>query len=326
MKKLLFLFLMLKCLSSLNAQSIDSLPWCPPGATWVYSKTFFGNTGYYILKYINDTTIQNRQVKKLEYRYQSYLVLVGDTVRPYRLQYDTLLNYEFLTKSQDTVFRYNPTTINFDVLYIFGQIGDGWMVQPDSLYVCSNSILTGNYIEIIAERNVTMGNHTFRRIGLSATPDWELGANILHNIGPNITPFPIPTQTNCSNSDNRLPPPEALECYVDSLRGYITYQGMPCSMLTTVERIGDNASHVNYTPYLLYPNPTSTLLYLSLGLNPPKLRAYEIRNGLGQLVLQAQDDFPQEGLSTSTLPSGVYFLTIYSQFNNQISTLKFIKK
>jgi hypothetical protein len=329
MKKLLFLFLMLKCLSSLNAQSIDSLPWCPPGATWVYTRGFTGANVYYRLQYIGDTLLDNQVTKILEHRYQHYTVL-SDSLARHILNQDSLLGYEYLRKHRDTVFRWNMNRQTFDILYIFGGIGTNWIIQPDSLYACPSTSWVYDSVAIYYETNRTIANRIFRRISLSGTLNWYLGDHLLDSIGPTSRPFPAPTNpSNCQEwgwAEN-LPTPEALSCYADFLRGQL-YDWHHCPMLTALQR---TASPIPFATdeaslYFVYPNPTRASLHLSkVGTEMPIVEHYEIRNHLSQLILSAQEPFPTSGLSIESLHAGLYFLTFYPLSSQRGITLKFIK-
>jgi hypothetical protein len=58
----------------------------------------------------------------------------------------------------------------------------------------------------------------------------------------------------------------------------------------------------------VYPNPASDLVYIS---NQSEFAVrYELRNALGQLVLSDVCQSSQHEISTSNLPSGIYFLTL----------------
>ena len=77
--------------------------------------------------------------------------------------------------------------------------------------------------------------------------------------------------------------------------------------------------HTNQLQMKIYPNPTSTFLYLQV-LNADNY-TLDIRNYLGQLILKASN---QNQIDISQLTNGIYFITI--QQGQRTTTTKFIKQ
>ncbi len=58
----------------------------------------------------------------------------------------------------------------------------------------------------------------------------------------------------------------------------------------------------------IFPNPTNDVINIETGDRQNKI--YEIHNVLGQIILQKNSSSSSEKINVSTLPKGLYFLTI----------------
>ena len=331
-----FLFLLslsLLFLGRAKAQSLDTLPWCPAGAVWVYqyNAMSIGIIPYFVMSYEEDSLIDNKTVKKISKRVKSYSAYGGTVGNPvFDFYSDTLLGYEYLYQEEDTIFRYNPSTHNFDYLYVFARsIGARWEIQPEPATACLHSRMFSDTVEVDYLGTSRSDNFLFESTGVIDGNYWgfsnhTFGATFLRNIGSRDNPFPVPVQTNCNHPRTTM----TLECYADDLRGIAIGQRIPdcAKIITSTSRVEGSLGGQGNGIYKLYPNPTSGLLHLSslggtaLGLQ----EGYRISDVMGRSYLERLgEDFPSAGLDLSFLPKGIYFLQI--KVGGQWQVLKFVK-
>src|SRR3954464_10893464 len=125
-----FLFFSFWCHFSV-AQTPDTAPWCPPGATWVYDMFSQSDNRFLQLSYVKDTVIQGKTAKQLQalnikyYGPQNQVRIVDS------------LGKEYYYNSNDSVFVYDAGQFKF--IYSFNPVpGDKWVVE-NSRATCSNS-------------------------------------------------------------------------------------------------------------------------------------------------------------------------------------------
>ena len=317
-------------------QSLDTLPWSPSGAYWVYEYQVLSpnEEHFFILAYEEDTIMEGRTVKKMATRERNFFSYVtSDRQHIFRERYDSLLGYEYMYQEEDTIFRYNAARGTFDYLYVFARsVGVRWEVQPEPSRACDSSLMLADTVEVVNLGRYQTGDFIFETIGVEEGPLWGfgLGGRLIRNIGVSDGPFPQISRTNCNYPQETVcynpVPPMYLVCYQDDVRGLAlgSRYSICSSLLSSVGRTeGIGASN----DYKVYPNPVADVLYLGLvdgAVGGLELGAYRISDIMGRTVLLAREAFPSSGLDLGFLVGGVYFLELY--VDSRWVVLKFIKR
>lgn len=105
--------------------------------------------------------------------------------------------------------------------------------------------------------------------------------------------------------------------------GEIFFDNNPAIVTNTVNteivnQILSTASATNLTEFIIYPNPTTGLVYIK---SPEKIKKITVHNSVGQLILQNEN---QSKIDFSHLPKGIYVVTMES--GNKVQTSKVIRK
>lgn len=306
MKKIIFLLTLLSVVKFSNAQPVvDSHPWCPPGATWVYDMFCQTCNLYYELSYEKDSTLLGYSAKKLKAR----IIQMNGFDPNFRL----VFNQEpvFLIKSGDSISLFDNMQLKF--LYkIKNTLGDRYIVNiplhecasnPSYNFLDSVEIMESQWKDTI---NGVIYSSFKQKSSTNSADNW-----IIDNIGPRLHFFNRPSFSLCnsssfSNFQNTFL--ENLKCYSDSLRGNISFYdrgGFSCySVRTTIKEENKNTS------FDVFPNPTDGFLYFkSENLPPFNLVVYDIT---GRAVLTKSN--LESPIKLDILNKGIYIAEF--RFNN----------
>jgi|GEM_PF-928384 len=325
MKKLIFSFLVFYQFSSyLFAQQIDTLPWSPPGATWLYVGSSFGSIPYFKFVYTSDTIISNKVAKKI-------VVTQFELVGPNKSRTKERFAYNlFYYTSRDSIFWFNKS--EFQLLYVFSSTkGSSYVIKKNNFatIACKDSSFNtdSNLITITDVQKISYSNIQFDVITAKDQPYWTVGSAIIKNIGSiNSPPFPI-SGSKCGMIDATLGDPGQLTCYFDSLRGYINFGGgssLECrGTITTVSDLKRSIIENSTLKFKISPNPASSFFFIDS--DPDfKIKSVKIYDLMGREWIN-MGQYYNTSIDVSILPNAIYFVKVTTD-NNSIFSSKFIKE
>jgi hypothetical protein len=317
MKKLITLIVFACLYGRANAQIIDTLPWCPPGATWIYWSHSQTSNLYYKFAYEKDTTIDN-QVAKLLSVYEIEFTGGFDLpiVRNVRKK-----GQEYMRASGDSVYWYDDGRYKF--IYSFAPVvGSNYEISNSAAYCLGNpGFPTSDTITVTtAYTTATFGSRSFQIYNTSGSSNWQMGT-IINKIGGLTRPFPEINRMICNTSMAEYGMfTNFLVCYSDVLRGSFNVfspAGHDCHNIST--SIYEPA--VIYKALQVYPNPVGDVL--QIGIAGSNLKRVVIYNTLGNIVLT--DDSKSNTLSLIKMPAGVYIIRA-TDLNDDLHIGKIIKQ
>lgn len=322
MKRIMLSSIFMLCLSTLQAQVLDTFPWCPSGATWVYflTQSPFSGIEFITVKYEKDTVVANQLVKKLAVSEVEYYNL-----NPIQGRIETFIRYDYEYISNDSLFYYDASKDTFFLKYDFGTIlGDSIMVNR--YYTVCNSDTTfpdTAIFHVATTTQDTIGNFIFPTTVYDdfSNSGYYLLGRIRKNIGSDIGFHPTINATHCLS---RSFPYSYLSCYYDDARGLVLSNSFqPCFNITSINEIEPSRQQYpkNEIPYLsVYPNPASTYVLVDYKFND--IPAYEIYNVSGKLVTEGI--LSSNEIKVNHLPQGIYFVRFRNE-GNLLFYAKFIK-
>lgn len=318
MRTIIFLIIML-FQSELKAQiTIDTLPWCPPGATWIYRSFSATSRLYYKFSYSRDTTIDNKFSKVLSVDEIQYIGVLPTLVRTSEWVGD-----EYLYEENDSVYWYDKVSNDFKFIYSFNpSIGDTFIVGNSRAYCLGDTSYPHSDTFIVSSLETdTINSRILNRYNTaSLTGNYTIGV-IFSKIGSAPNPFPEINRFNCISSTAEYGEfYEELVCYTDSLRGNLQFSNLSSEECHDISTYSPDHAKIKMDNLLVYPNPTSDELYIDqLGIFPSKYFIYNIQ---GQCM--AEGEMHDQVISTKGLQQGIYLLKITDrEGNNQI--VRFIK-
>jgi hypothetical protein len=289
------------------AQTPDTAPWCPPGATWVYR--FFSPTSnlYFIFSYKRDTVISGKTVKLIETVKAEFYGPAGTTGG-----HQPLAN-EYYYNSNDSVFIFDNNQFKF--IYNFNpQVGDKWITGTGKVHCPIANIPDSDTITVTSLSTITFGTKTFNYILTNAGSRlYEMNA-IIKNIGSYGEPFPYINRSVCPSSGGFF---EGLVCYSDYVRGIVS---IPNNELFTCHNIiTDIPVIIQDFSFSVYPNPVRSLINLK-NLNNGKVE-FIVFDVTGKKIMSGRLQGNQ--VDASSLVRGFYFLHL--TINEKKFVSKFIK-
>ena len=139
--------------------------------------------------------------------------------------------------------------------------------------------------------------------------------------------FKVTLQTKSSIGSSLTQSP--VTAYVDLANNQagniLVIQDAPVNNFTIINNLG--IEDIKQDEFVLYPNPTNDILYLSIGKSINQLENFKliVFNTLGQIVNEMPIKNPNMQISSGNWgKSGVYFLKIVDDSNNTITTKKVI--
>lgn len=325
MKKFIFILSLSFYIQNAQAQySVDTAPWCPPGATWVYGTLCQScYAGYVEFKYVKDTTFLNSVAKVLTVR---NIVFFKDPLSPDPLQRLVVnLPNEYVYSSSDSVYLFSDTA--FQYVYSFNhQIGDSFkIVNARSYCRLDSSFPKIDTATVTSIRNDTIGGLIIKKYNIKSKYINTGGPNngegvLFENIGFPTALFPEVNYQLCnapvsSYSGNGWV--SGLICYSDNIRGTLSFQANPtvsCHGIKTHIPDMKNLSTIS-----IYPNPTNSDVFIEIeGDVIKEVNVYDL---LGKIVVH--DINNSNLISLSHLVKGNYLINITTK-SNQIFRKKII--
>jgi hypothetical protein len=306
----------------IKAQTLDTAPWCPPGATWVYAYGTWGSISFNEYKYLKDTIYEGINAKKIQNNRISFF---GPTY-----PYNKIISYigdEYLYLSNDSLFYFDP--INGEYIFYFNFNANQSTIIPvknprelclsDSLYPDSDTL------QVLSTDNDTMSNiifNVFKMNDIINNKNYIIG-DIYKNIGSSYCFLPRINFSNCilpSSSNNG----EGIVCYFDSLRGNLFYGSLllDCSEIWSGYSLLENEIGSKYS-FNLYPNPAQNNLYIEYTNHFTTFTSYQIFNIAGQLLKQG--NLENNSIPIQEIPEGVHILTLFDESFFTFNA-KFLKK
>ena len=253
---------------------------------WYYQiKMENGDITYQHLEYASDTTINNDRTK-----------VIVRTNQIYDKGGQTVVTHEYIKEENNKVYWWNKGLHEFTILYDYAaEEGDEWEIK-----VGTESIL----VHVDGVEAYEHDGETYNTLHISDAGDVFSG-DIIVGIGHTTSFFPEKLMR--ASSDFKV---DGLRCYLvqDALLYHDGDKECDAVSLYAVDEIETQG-------FVVYPNPTDGLLHVetSHGVSLPV--EYRITNIMGQTLLSGTS--PQ--IDVSTLPAGLYFITLGTQ------TLKFTK-
>lgn len=328
--KCIFLFTLLANISykQTNAQVIkDTLPWCPPGATWVYASFSVGSKLYYKFTYEKDTVINQTTTKKLLVKEIEYLGWGNDWRRN-----EQKAGEEYLYESNDSVYWYDKVNSSFFFIYSFNpKLGDELLLSNSRIRCYHDSVVPKPDTLVVTNLYAdTFSNRVYNAYSTSINKRFILG-DVVEGIGCLQSPFPVANNgyLTDSNSTRRICDAEygemynGLQCYFDSLRGYVQFQSgdTECATYTGIDEtvlLDERIENI----YTLYPNPVNS--FVTIKSNKQIIKQICIYNTLGGLVFSSNDETTNFLIDLTDLKSGIYWVKITDKYDH-IAVLKFVK-
>lgn len=302
-----------------NAQLLDTLPWCPPGATWVYG-TYYQNTfGYHKFTYVGDTIIDNFTTKILNRERYAYF---EDGYKPYKFNVylresndSIFLHLEHIEK---WIFLYDFNANNFDTIYNFDTT-----LNISCTYL-DTSIIYYDTISVQLQEKLVIKRTSLALTNEVSQPVWYY-ATVLPKIGglERAATYYTGDFNDCEginfSSSFHFVVNNPLLCYKDDLRGTINFNQPPLAYDCgdVISNINSSTSN-NSNKIKIYPNPTNEFINIE---SESFIQEISILNTLGMVVFSKKMETQEKeaNLDISFLSAGNYFIKINDNY------LKFIK-
>ncbi len=312
MKKVIFILSLSLYIQNAQAQyTVDTAPWCPPGATWVYGTLCQScYAGYIEFKYVKDTTFLNSVAKVLTVR---NIVFFKDPLSPDPLQRLVVnLPNEYVYSSSDSVYLFSDTA--FQYVYSFNhQIGDSFkIVNARSYCRLDSSFPNIDTATVTSIANDTIGGLIIKKYNIKSKYINTGGPNngegvLFENIGFPTSLFPEVNYQLCntpvsSYSGNGWV--SGLICYSDNIRGTLSFQANPtvsCHGIKTHIPDMKNLSTIS-----LYPNPTNSDVFIEIEDDTPS--SVILYDMIGKKILEKPLD--ENNTSLNNISTGVYLIGI----------------
>ena len=272
---------------------------------WYYQiKMENGDITYQHLEYASDTTINNDRAK-----------VIVRTNQIYDKEGQTQVTHEYIKEEDNRVYWWNKELHEFTMLYDYAaKEGDEWEIK-----VGTESIL----VHVDGVEAYEHDGETYKMLHISDVGDVFSG-DIVVGIGHTTSFFPEKLMRGAQNYKV-----DGLRCYLvqDALLYHDGNKDCDAVSLYAVDENGTEG-------LVVYPNPTDGILHIAgmphnVGLShcgsPTGQTEYRITNLMGQILLSGQVETChgaslQTTIDVSSLPSGMYFITLGHQ------TLKFTKR
>ena len=326
MKKIILILVLFSIIGQVKSQIVqDTLPWCPPGATWLYKMVTATESLYLQYSYEKDTLILNKNAKKLNV---SFIRIIGpggtQTAR-----YIEKAGVEFFYNSNDSVFLLDKPISNFKFIYSFNpQLNDEFVIgnsrqicQSDSTYPKTDTIKVSKILKD------TFENVIFDVYYTSWDRKFFIGT-IVKNIGSIRCPFPQINYQICKGNENGGGSIyDRLICYSDSLRGTHTFNyrddDKECHFAkTAVNNFTKKERNLNVK---LYPNPAVNKLNILTETPVKEIYIYDLFGKLIKQVIIENTKTNGTEITIDELNTGIYFIHVIDAFDAKLNS-KFIKE
>lgn len=300
----------------LSFQILAQQEFAPLGAQWTYDFHNSQEAGYQTLSVIGDTTIQDSICKIIHWEQFYKKWNDSSSEEPfYRSK-----GHRYIHQKGDSIFQFDPNQARFLFLFPLTLSDSGTFNSPYSSYhpfyptipeglFFSFSTIDHDSIVI----NIDNSIKTLRRTKFySSCNITGVGSEnpkfIIESIGPTF--FLFINEIECYWREYIFN--WQLRCYQDN-RQTILFNDKPCDIITSSSSRTDS-------DYNIYPNPTSSDLYITPSTSIKYLIIY---NSNGSVLRKAKNPiFP---INVTLLEKGIYFLQLISEKEEKIYTTHFIK-
>ena len=301
----------------LNSGFLLAQNFAPVGATWHYSYTSQGDTGFVKIESKRDTTILGKLCSAVQLK--ESCKYHGDKSISNQEDYEV-----YLHSNADSVFIYYPFLGSFQLLYAFNaQIGDSWFfllgrtndATVDTVLIEVESI----YTEIINAKTLRgLGvKYTFKSFNGTQNP-WVTNSKFTDVIGDFDYLFNFRGHSSQLVCDEIYP--SGLRCYSDNTFGnYETGIVDSCTHYGVYVGIEELKS----TDIKLWPNPVTNIIHIQSNFNETtEIRIFDITGSV--LIIEKMEannkDFE---LDLSRLNKGIYFFQL--KLNNETVSKRIVK-
>ncbi len=328
--KLFFTFVVSMFVFTTNSQTLDTAPWCPSGATWIYYLNIPWQDSYQVISYKKDTVINNQAVKKLDRKkIIVYEPLVPTSTAPvYKVV--TPLSPLFMFERNDSIYNLHGTEFKF--VYKFNAaVGDTLLltnvsndVTQEMFDECSDLYLTDTLVCNL-EYNYVRNNKIYKTFYFAGDSIYILNG-VINKIGGTKYMLPKPYHACSICCDGGLISifgSGQLNRYYDDIRGVVDFYDSDYAINDTLPSIYSfilttPELAVEETKFSVYPNPSNDYLMLSSIENIQQLEIVSLDGKVCHSKIPVK-----EKIEIDKLSNGVYYLRIYS--STSIQSLKFIK-
>ena len=209
----------------------------------------------------------------------------------------TEVTHEYVYESDGKVYWWNKTLEEFTLLYDFkADVGDEWEIKvgTETLAMHVDAV---DYIEL---------EDVFYRVQHVSDPDDLFSGDIVYGIG-HLTSF-FPERLMDNGDGVRV---EGLRCYWVENELVFNPDGEDCDAIYDELHGIEDGPSTGSGALLVYPNPTDGILFVETrhGTSLPD-QTYRITNLMGQTLLTGQITAETQQIDVSTLPEGMYFITV----------------
>ena len=264
----------------------------PGNAEWYYEIEWDdGSITYQHLECAGDTTINNERPK----------VIVRSNTHYDR---DTIfeVTHEYVYEEIGFVYWWNRELQEFTMLYdLNAEVGDEWevMVGWERLTM-----------HVDAVENIEYEGRIYRMLRVSDENDLFSG-NIVCGIG-HLTSF-FPERLMNQDKGYRV---DGLRCYWEEGELVFKIGTEDCDAIyDELHGIEEEGPSTGSGALTVYPNPANNVLFVETRLiaSLPTANEYRITNLMGQTLLQGNINAENQQIDISTLPSGMYFISVGEQ-------------
>jgi hypothetical protein len=301
MKNLIILLFIIRLSYFIKAQTLDTAPWCPPGATWVYGlyNSGLNNGDYLSVKFEKDTIISGINVKKLIVKLIDYY-----SINPPQGRMETDLSIEYEYVSNDSLFYYDNVNDTFFLKYDFNAtVGESLEIHKH-MVECSDPFYPSIDTFLVNSINYdTLNNIIFQSLEYDDDfNDLYLIGKVIRNIGGQEFFYPYSNPLFCNN-----PYPEyawGLIYYFDNVRGNIISSNHPIQhILPLLEGQKETDFHLN-----IYPNPSNGYLWVDIDNNNDY--DYTIFDYSGKFIQNGKTQGGQ--INVLEIKNGMYYIKFQS--------------
>jgi len=275
--------------------------WIDQNANWHYDYWVIGSSGFYEMKYVQDTVVGGKlcqQIEKNQYIFDFLGSQIVDTV------FDAT---QYTYVSSDTVFYWNDN--QFFTLFNFGAtIGDQWLIgisDPNSgIFSCHDS----SYVEVTDTGSIAINSVNYRTITLTTTDSSSLGleGTFVERFGfidSNVPFQPFPRYMNCDSGIIFEWVYATFKCFEDDSFPLYNPSGEDCEPFTT----GFDDQNPPLTQFQFFPNPTTNLINV-ISDAPGNLKIIDCT---GKLI-RSYTISHSELIDLSYLANGLYIISFQS--------------
>ena len=241
-----------------------------------------------------------------QYLYQAGDTIINDEPTHILVKINTLydkdlhqdVSHEYVYERDGKLYWWNKTLEEFTVLYDFGaQEGDSWVIKVGT------ETLT---MHVDAVEETEYEGRTYRMLRVSDPEDLFSG-NIVCGIG-HLTSF-FPERLMDNGDGIRV---EGMRCYWNEGGLVFKYGDEDCdAVYSEVHGVEEDGPSTGSGDLTVYPNPTNGVLFVqTLHATSLPAETYRITNLMGQTLLAGQITNENQQINVSSLPQGMYFITI----------------